>query len=40
MSFFTMLNATTGLSETKISIAELKFALRMRRDNLSKWFYI
>ena len=41
--FFTMLNANTGLCclcKTKFSIMEVNFALRMRRGNLSKWFYI
>ena len=41
--FFTMLNANIGLcSQVRPSflITEVDFALRMRRGNLSKWFYI
>ena len=41
--FFTMLNANIGLCSQvrpNLPITEVDFALRMRRGNLSKWFYI
>ena len=41
--FFTMLNANIGLCSQvrpNFLIKEVDFALRMRRENLSKWFYI
>ena len=40
---FTMLNANNGLCSQmrpNFLITEVDFALRMRRGNLSKWFYI
>ena len=41
--FFTMLNANISLCSQVIPnflITEVDFALRMRRGDLSKWFYI
>ena len=41
--FFTVLNANIGLCSQvrpNFLITEVDFALRMRRGNLSKWFYI